>query len=155
MTRDEVIDVLTVVAAATRRTVGAADVDIWQEVMGHCDKQLSLKAVRAHLRERPGVWLEPGHVVAGVRAIRNEEIERESDEQRDVRQRALEAKVKEDVAELAAGKGIPAAVRFHRPQSNYLTVRCPWCKASVGRPCTVPQTNERPAGGTREPEEAL
>ena len=32
MNRDDVIDVLSVVAAATRRTVGEVDVDVWQAV---------------------------------------------------------------------------------------------------------------------------
>lgn len=30
---------------------------------------------------------------------------------------------------------------------NLLTVRCPWCHASPGQHCTVPQTKRRPHGG--------
>ena len=69
MTRNELIDVLSVIAAATRRTVGETDVEIWGSVIGHLDKDLALEAVAMHIREKPGVWLEPGHVVANARSI--------------------------------------------------------------------------------------
>ena len=69
MTRNELIDVLSVIAAATRRTVGETDVEIWGSVIGHLDKDLALEAVAMHIREKPGVWLEPGHVVANARGI--------------------------------------------------------------------------------------
>ena len=62
MNRDDVIDVLTAVSAADRRTVGQADVDVWQAVIGDLPKDLAFQAVRDHLREKPGVWLEPGHI---------------------------------------------------------------------------------------------
>lgn len=147
MTRDDVIDVLTVVAAGDRRTVGQADVDVWFAVIGDLDKDLALRAVRDHLRECPGVWLEPGHVYQRARAIRRDQLEREPDHAREARQRALEAKVAEGVAEIAAGKEI----RFQRPSrlggTSPLRVRCPWCGAGVGQHCTVPRTNERPADG--------
>lgn len=67
MTRDEVIDVLSVVAAATRRTVGELDVTIWQGVIGSLDKADAIQAVGDHLRDKPGVWLEPGHVYQRAR----------------------------------------------------------------------------------------
>lgn len=143
MTRDDVIDILTVVAAADRRTVGQSDVEVWQAVMGDCDKQLALQAVRNHLRERPGVWLEPGHVVEGVRAIRRDVIEREPDAMRDARQKALAAKAAEDAAELAERKGIPTGRQYVRKSItgvNPLTVKCPWCRAGLGARCTIPGT---------------
>ena len=76
MTRDDVIDVLTVIAAATRRTVGNADVDIWEPVIGSLPKELALEAVRDLIRDRPGVWIEPGHVYQRARAIRRDDMER-------------------------------------------------------------------------------
>lgn len=77
MNRDDVIDVLTVVAAATRRTVGNADVQVWCGVIGHLPKQLALDAVVQHFKNKPGVWLEPGHVVAGAHQIALDEKMRE------------------------------------------------------------------------------
>ena len=94
MNRDDVIDVLSVVAAATRRTVGEVDVDVWQAVIGELPVMgmvrgervnMPLKAVRDHLAEQPGVWLEPGHVHQRVRAMIRDHLERESDEMRDRR----------------------------------------------------------------------
>jgi hypothetical protein len=76
MTRDDVIDVLSVVAAATRRTVGEMDADIWQAIIGELPKDLALQAVRDHLRDQPSVWLEPGHVYQRARAIRRDELDR-------------------------------------------------------------------------------
>lgn len=145
MNRNDVIDVLTVVAAATRRTVGESDVDVWQAVIGDCDKHLALQAVRDHLRHKPGVWLEPGHIYEGARAIRRDQLAREPDTARDARQKALEAKVAADAADLAARKGIPGE-KFQRPPTaphNPALVQCPWCRASVGQPCVVPRTNSR------------
>lgn len=76
MTRDDVIDVLSAVAAADRRTVGEADVDVWQAIIGGLTKDFALQAVRDHLRDRPGVWLEPGHVYQRARAIYRDELDR-------------------------------------------------------------------------------
>lgn len=145
MNRNDVIDVLTVVAAATRRTVGEADVTIWAGIIGELDKDLALQAVRDHLRHKPGVWLEPGHVYEGARAIRRDQIARETDAQREARQEALSAKAVEDAAALADRKGIPTTT-FARPAHtphNPALIRCPWCHAAIGHPCVVPRTNDR------------
>lgn len=69
MNREEVIDVLSVVAAATRRTVGETDVKIWGSIIGSLTKEVALEAVRDHLRDKPGVWMEPGHVYQRSREI--------------------------------------------------------------------------------------
>jgi hypothetical protein len=140
--RNDVIDVLSVVAAATRRSVGETDVDVWQAVIGDLSKDQCLLAVRDHLRERPGVWLEPGHIVERVKAKRRDELDRESDEERDERQQALERKVAEDVAELAEQKAIPGPLKYTRPVINPLTVHCPWCHAGIGAHCIVPRTDQ-------------
>lgn len=147
MNRDDVIDVLSVVAAATRRTVGDADVNVWQAVIGSDDKQLALQAVSDHLRDKPGVWLEPGHVHQRVREIVRDQLAREPREVQESRMRALEFKAAEDIAELAERKGIPSNVVElkvrRRGVPPELKIRCPWCKASAGQPCVVPRTNER------------
>lgn len=144
MNRNEVIDVLTAVAAADRRTVGEADVTVWCAVIGDLPKEDALRAVVDHFRECPGVWLEPGHVVAGVRAIRRDRMQRLSEDQQAAREAVIDAKVSEMVAEIAAAKSIPDdRVVFHRPGVNALLVRCPWCHAAVGDRCMTPGT-QRP-----------
>lgn len=143
MNRNDVIDVLSVVAAATRRTVGETDVDVWQAIIGEDDKQLALKAVRDHLADCPGVWLEPGHVHQRVRAIRRDQLDREPAAAREARQEALAAKAAEDFQELAERKSLPT-VTFTRPSRmpgvNAKSVRCPWCRAAIGSRCVVPAT---------------
>jgi len=140
MNRDDVIDVLTVVAAATRRTVGQADVEIWQGVIGNDDKQLALRAVRDHLAECPGVWLEPGHVHQRVWAMIRDQREREPVEAKLARMDAISArKVAHDVDLIAAAASIPGESPpdpAPRPP-NPMLVRCEWCHASPGNPCTT------------------
>lgn len=144
MNRDDVIDVLSVVAAATRRTVGEMDVEIWGAVIGHLDKQQALKAVQDHLREKPGVWLEPGHIAERVRiyardAAEKSHTKRVIDEGRAARQLALEQANKDRIAELTEQVGKP----FLRPSQsrsnevNPLSVRCPYeaCRSKPGYVC--------------------
>lgn len=133
MNRNDVIDVLTGVSAADRRTVGQADVDVWQAVIGDLDRDLALRAVRDHLREKPGVWLEPGHVAQRVRAVVRDQLDRETLEQREARQAQLDGRLADYVTEIAASKAVPAV----RPPSP-LNVRCPWCKAEPGSRCRTP-----------------
>jgi hypothetical protein len=82
VTPDDIIDILSIAAAVDRRTVGESDVILWHELIGDLPKDLAQQAVIGHLREQPGVWLEPGHVVAGVRVIRREQAYRETDARR-------------------------------------------------------------------------
>ncbi|OBB10700.1 hypothetical protein A5731_22775 [Mycolicibacterium conceptionense] len=70
MTYDEVIDLLTAVAAVDRRTVGEADVHTWFDLLADVAYPDAIQAHREFRRERPGVWLEPGHILEGVRSIR-------------------------------------------------------------------------------------
>ncbi|AVO21674.1 hypothetical protein I5I01_gp69 [Mycobacterium phage MooMoo] len=136
MNRDEVVDVLSVVAAATRRTVGHADVEVWQGVIGDLPKDLALQAIRDHLRHKPGVWLEPGHVYEGARAIRRDQLARETAEEREARQAALDAKAAEDRIEaITAGAFVPKFTRPDPQKARELSVRCPYCRAGVGKRC--------------------
>ncbi|MFV8049921.1 hypothetical protein [Mycobacterium sp. 48b] len=69
MNRNDVIDVLTAIAAADRRTIGQADVEIWQAVIGELPVGVALEAVRDHLRHQPDTWIQPGHVYQRARKI--------------------------------------------------------------------------------------
>jgi hypothetical protein len=96
MNQNQVIDLLTAVAASDRRTVGEADVTIWQEVLGTMQLDDCLKALVTFRRESPGVWLEPGHIVKLVRASvlqRHEEDQLTIEEQRRIAQYTHEQKM--------------------------------------------------------------
>lgn len=144
MNRDDVIDVLSVVAAATRRTIGEADVEIWQQIIGGDDKQLALKAVRDHLAECPGIWLEPGHVHQRVRAKVRDELAREPIAMREARQAELDARLREAIDDVVVTKTLSAAES--KPHPNPLTVDCPWCQAKRGNRCVVPRTTQTLTG---------
>lgn len=153
MNRDDVIDVLSVVAGATRRTVGDVDVDIWQAVIGDDDKQLALRAVRDHLAECPGVWLEPGHVHQRVRAYRRDVADKEHtqrilDEGHAARMLAIEQANRDRIEELAetVGSEIPWPSRARRITDPALTVPCPWepCRAKPGQPCINSAMGSKP-----------
>lgn len=142
MTRDELLDVLEIVAAAKSRTIGNADLVVWQEIIGHHPYMAAVNAVKAHLTECPGVWLEPGHVHQRILADRRAEVMSESRESREARQDALSAKAAVDpmIAELGARMSIPPTgkVFTRRGQHPALSVACPWCKAGKHRPCHIP-----------------
>jgi hypothetical protein len=76
MDRDEIIDLLTIVQASDQRTVGDPEIKVWHELLGRYDRDDCVDAIMWHRRERPGVWLEPGHVVARVRAVIQDRYER-------------------------------------------------------------------------------
>jgi len=75
--RNDMVDLLTAVAAGDRRQIGEADITAWTAVIGDLGRDECLAAVVVHRRERPGVWLEPGHLLAIVRAARTERGRRE------------------------------------------------------------------------------
>jgi hypothetical protein len=144
MNRNDVIDVLSVVAAASRRTIGETDVDVWQAVIGEDDKQLALKAVRDHLAECPGVWLEPGHVHQRCRTYRRDMLEKEHtkrilDEGCAARTLAIEQANRDRIEELTAEIGRPDYTRPSQVHGiNPLSVDCPYeaCRAKTGYVCT-------------------
>lgn len=148
MNREDVIDVLSVVAAATRRTIGEADVEIWLGIIGSEKRDDALQAVRDHIRDCPGIWMEPGHIYQRCRTIARDRAAREPREVTEARQDALAAKAAEDIAALAERKGIPADVeiKFQRRGLGAKAVACPWCHAPARRPCLIPGTEDELRG---------
>lgn len=136
MNRNEMIDVLSVVAAATRRTIGEADVTIWMGVCGDVPKPFALEAIRGHMRDQPGVWLEPGHIYQRWKAFRLDELARESREARDARQDELDARLVGTIHEIASSTDIELKFERRKPAPE-LGVQCPWqpCRAKPGSPC--------------------
>ena len=45
-------------------------IEDWFQTIGHLPYDECLAAVVLHRQEKPGVWLEPGHIIAGVRILR-------------------------------------------------------------------------------------
>lgn len=71
MTHDEVIDLLTLVAASDKRTVGQADVEIWHAV-ANADRwtfALARRALIEHQRHND-VMIKPAHINAIIDAAR-------------------------------------------------------------------------------------
>jgi hypothetical protein len=83
MNRNDVIEILAVITAGDgRREPVETDVEFWQEIIGDLSKDLALQAVKDHFRTRPGVWLEPGHIVTRAREIRRDMLARDTDYRR-------------------------------------------------------------------------
>jgi len=74
--KSDVVDVLSMVAAGDRRTVGDADVEMWFLVMGDVPKDFALSAIVAHRRDFPGIWMEPGHIVDRWRTHQRDKTQR-------------------------------------------------------------------------------
>lgn len=73
MNRDEVVDLLTLIAARDRRTVGHTDVAVWLEDVGDLTFEDARVAVARYFRESRE-WLMPADIRRLVRAIRAERI---------------------------------------------------------------------------------
>lgn len=73
MDRNEVVDILTLIAARDRRTVGQADVAAWLEDIGDLTFEDARAAVARYYRESRE-WIMPADVRRLVRTIRAERI---------------------------------------------------------------------------------
>lgn len=62
MNRDDMIDVLSAVAARTTAPSATPTSKSGCKSCGDVPKEFALEAVLEHLRDKPGVWLEPGHI---------------------------------------------------------------------------------------------
>lgn len=72
---EETGHLLKVVAAKDRRTVGRADIDFWYfaaQQAGWPSFKFAVAAIVRHTNERPGVWLEPGHITAYQQHVRDQ-----------------------------------------------------------------------------------
>lgn len=70
MNVQEVAKVLTKIQAIDNRQVDELVLAAWVELIGNLEFSDALEGVNLHRLEKPGVWLEPGHVVAGARRAR-------------------------------------------------------------------------------------
>lgn len=146
MNRNEVVDLLSTVAAHDRRTVGQVDVDVWNTTIGDLPLGACLRALAAQIRECPGVWIEPGHIAQRVIAERRAEREKEHTREllgeiQDRNDRFQIERHQAHMAEITAAIGNPPEYQqmTTRYGANPLSVRCPWqpCRAAAGFPCTT------------------
>lgn len=119
----------------------------WAQQFGlvNLDTQDLLDAVTSvYANATSGFKPLPADVVNAARVARQDRMARAIEPARE----ALDpGRVAEHVAEITATLGAKFNRPSRRPGANPLTVRCPWCHASPGQHCTVPQTNRRPHGG--------
>jgi hypothetical protein len=71
MTPKEITQVLAKAASYDRRTVGAADVLAWHEILGRYDLGGALEAVTRHYADSRE-WIMPADVVRHIRTIRDQ-----------------------------------------------------------------------------------
>ena len=78
MNGEELGKVVAEVQVGDNRKVDEVVLKAWRASIGHLLFEDAVEGVRLHRVERPGVWLEPGHVIANVRIIqrRQERLER-------------------------------------------------------------------------------
>jgi hypothetical protein len=67
MNASELAMLLVKIQLGDHRQVDPLVVAYWDELIGHLDYEDAQAAVRMHRIEKPGVYLEPGHVYAGAK----------------------------------------------------------------------------------------
>ncbi len=73
MTEDEVIDLLSIVTAYDKRTVGQGELHAWADAArrGRWTFELASEAVKNHYAESAD-WIMPAHVTQRIKALRSE-----------------------------------------------------------------------------------
>jgi hypothetical protein len=82
----EAFQLLTLASARDNRTVSQSVAKVWAADLEQIPLPIAIEALTLHYREQPDKWLQPGHVVAGARRVR----ERHERERRIAGQRAIE-----------------------------------------------------------------
>ena len=111
MNEPEAFQLLTLASARDNRTVSQSVAKVWALDLRNVTLADAAEALTLHYRERPDVWLQPGHVVAGARRVRD----RREREQRISGQRAIEPnRITLDRAEFE--RMTQAAIDAHRKE---------------------------------------
>lgn len=127
--------------ANDNRDVSDAALTVWSDhaLDGRWTELEAVTVMREHYRDKPGEWLMPGHITAGIMRLRNAAHDaRELERQRVVDPEAAE-KVRAHAAELAAAMGrkfvsVGDVTAFH-PRG--LHVLCRHCGAAETVPCRL------------------
>lgn len=70
MEEREAFQLLTLASARDNRTVSQSVAAVWASDLEDVVLEDAVAALTLHYRERPDVWLQPGHVIAGARRVR-------------------------------------------------------------------------------------
>ncbi|KDE14234.1 hypothetical protein [Rhodococcus aetherivorans] len=143
LTRDDVIDILTAIAAYDRRTIGEGDIAAWGAALRpDLDRQLAIEAVRIHNATSED-WIKPVHVNKLAVDIRKDRADREDREAREARQLDNDTRhglvIDQDGTALNAGLSINAdgpPVPGAYQVNDAVERDCPTCKAEPYEPCT-------------------
>jgi hypothetical protein len=148
MKTQEIIELLGVIAVVDKRTVGEADVIAWETIIGDLPAGDALLAVRDHFRERPGVWLEPGHIVQRVRAVRRDRLERRSLAEIQADEDRMDARMAPRLAEAEARKRAIAAFASRPPELSDVESRRRLVERQrrAAPPQPMPETGDGEAG---------
>ena len=76
MNLDDTGTLLAKIAAIDNRVVDEYTILGWQELLANISLPNALDALNEHRRNSPGVYLEPGHILAGARLARNRNLDR-------------------------------------------------------------------------------
>ena len=69
MNEQEAWELLTLASARDNRTVSQSVAKVWAGDLEWVAIDVAVDALTLHYRERPDVWLLPGHVIAGARRV--------------------------------------------------------------------------------------
>lgn len=131
MTRDQVIDLLSLITAHDNRNPSESDVAMWTEHAnrGRWSWPEARDAVISHFHNS-NEWLMPSHITAIITGRRQDQASRQLANNRELEnQPASHTRVREIVNELSGQLGwVPKT-------SPALSVPCPHCHASSGYPC--------------------
>lgn len=72
MNEREAFQLLTLASARDNRTVSQSVARVWAGDLERVRFEDAVEALTLHYRESPGVWLQPGHVIAGVRRVKDQ-----------------------------------------------------------------------------------
>ncbi len=143
MNRTDVIDVLTVIAAGDRRTVGEADVALWAGTIGDLHKADAITAVGQHFRTSEK-WLMPVHVrTLAMEIAKDRWLRTNPDERNELGQLDSGEPINEAAAPArAAAIGLFAgnAGQLGDPYDTCIHLPCPRCHAERDAYCTNPIT---------------
>lgn len=67
MNREQFTYLLARIQVFDNRQIGKTTAEAWWPIIGDLDYDDAVAAVQTHFRDRPEVYLQPGHIVAGVK----------------------------------------------------------------------------------------
>ncbi|WP_031467119.1 zinc finger domain-containing protein [Sciscionella sediminilitoris] len=132
LTRDQVVDLLSLIVAHDGRNPSESDLEAWSEqaALGRWTWPEARDAVITHFHHT-SEWIMPSHVAVIIRGRRQDKASRRMAEHRTMlNQPASDTRVREIVDQVSASLGW---VPKHGP---VLSVPCPHCHAAPGYPCT-------------------